>query len=202
MPVGSAPCWSLPVSLIAFGCLGAAAAQGAVLNFEGLADSTPVDGIYAAQGVTFTGTVALTSGISLNEFEFPPASGMGVASDDGGPVSGTFTTPVTSLSASFTYVAPVTLRGFDATDTEVVMMSSAFAENFVSSGNPANEVLSLSHAGGIHRFSIEGLPAGYSFAMDDFSFTPVPEASSAAVVGAALGAFAWFRRVRPGSRNA
>ena len=203
MPVGSASRRSLPVGLVALGCLGAVAAQGAVLDFEGLADATSVGGTYAAQGVSFSNARVLTAGLSLNEFDFPPTSGSNAVFDDGGPVSGTFSTPVSSLSGYFTYSARVTLRAFDTSNVELLSVSSAFTENYVSSGTGSpNELLSLSFPGGISSFRIEGERAGSSFVMDDFAFTPVPEASSAAVVGAALGAFAWFRRSRRGSRNA
>ncbi len=48
-------------------------AAGAVVDFEGLNDLDPVSAQYA--GLTFTNATALTAGMSLNEFEFPPQLG-------------------------------------------------------------------------------------------------------------------------------
>jgi hypothetical protein len=192
---------SMPAGWLALGCLCAAAVQGAILDFDGLNDLDPVGSSYAAQGVTFNNAVVLKAGMSLNDFEFPPRSGLNVASDDGGPISGAFSTPVSSLWGYFTYSVQITWHGFDASNTEVVSTSSLFLENFVGSGDPPNELLGLSFPGGIYSFRIDGDPQGGSFVMDDFGFTPIPEASSTAVVVAALGAFALFRRGRFGSRK-
>ncbi len=175
-------------------CLGTLAAHAAVLDFEDLTDGGSVGATYAVQGVTFDGATARTASISLNELEFPPASGLNVVEGDVLPVTGVFSTPVSSLSAYFTYVSPIIIRGFDAAHVEVASESSAFGENFVSSGNAPNELLSLSFPGGIYSFSIETDPAGGSFVFDDFTFAPVPEASSTALVAALLGGFALLRR--------
>lgn len=170
------------------------ALHGGVVSFDGLLDMDSVGPAYATQGVTFDHAVVLGAGLSLNEVEFPPSSGSNVASDDGAPITGVFGTPASFLSGRFTYTVPITIRGYDASHVEVLSVTSAFLSNTASSGNPPNELLSLSFPAGIHSFRIEGDPLGGSFALDDFTFTTVPEASSAAAAGMALAAFAVFRR--------
>ncbi len=54
--------------LVVFG--GRADTAQVTLNFEGFPDSVILTTQYP--GVTFTNAIILTSGISLNEFEFPP----------------------------------------------------------------------------------------------------------------------------------
>src|SRR5690349_13625544 len=83
----------------------------AILDFEGLADGELITSQFP--GLTFSNSVALQAGVGLNEFEFPPVSGNTVISDDGGLISIMFATPVTSVSAYFTYLVPLTLRAFD-----------------------------------------------------------------------------------------
>ena len=67
-----------------------------VLGFESLPGGTPVGGSFP--GLTFANAVALTAGISLNEFEFPPHSDHNVAFDEGGPVTVQFANTVGSFS--------------------------------------------------------------------------------------------------------
>jgi hypothetical protein len=157
--------------------------HAATIDFEGLGDSTILTNQYP--GLTFTNTIILTAGISLNEFDFPPHSGTNVASDNNGPISIAFSAPITSFSGYFTYVEPLTLDGFDASDTEVASAVSAYSSNDALVGDPGsspNEFLSLSFAGGMSSVTITGDPAGGSFVMDDAQYTPaatpVPEPSS------------------------
>jgi len=146
------------------------------LDFEGLADSTAVTNQYAALGVTFSGPTVLTAGISLNESEFPPHSGLNVVFDDGGPIAGVFSTPVTGFGGFFTYVSELTMTAYDAGNNVVVSAVSLFSDNTVSSGNPPNESMDISFGGGIWGFRISGENLGSSFVMDDFHFTPMQEA--------------------------
>ena len=71
-------------SLIELGVAGRSA-NAATIDFEGFPDSTVLTSQYL--GLTFANTIVLTSGISLNEFELPPHSGVNVASDNNGPVT-------------------------------------------------------------------------------------------------------------------
>jgi hypothetical protein len=163
-----------------------ATASAITLDFEGLTDSTILTTQYP--GVTFSNTIILTSGISLNEFEFPPYSGVNVASDNAGPITIDFADPITSFSGYFTYVEPLTLAGFDATDTEVVSAESLFSSNDALFGDPGsspNEFIQVSDASGLSRVTITGDPGGGSFVMDDAAYTSgdstVPEPGSIAL---------------------
>jgi len=151
------------------------------IDFEGLNDSDPVTNQYP--GLNFSNTIALSAGISLNEFEFPPHSGTNVVSDNGGPISIVFAIPVLSFSGYFTYVEPLTLVGFDALNNQVASAASAFSSNDALFGDPGsspNEFLQVSFAGGISSVTITGDPLAGSFVMDDITYTTasVPEPSS------------------------
>lgn len=164
---------SLPVLLFLLG-FSQTAAHASTINFEGPPDSTIVTNQYA--GLTFSNAIILTAGISLNEFEFPPNSGVNVLSDNGGPITITFATPVTSVSGYFTYLTGLTLTAFNASSTQVGLATSAFSSNLALSGVPGstpNEFLQLSFAGGISSLTISGDPAGGSFVLDDLSYQPL-----------------------------
>ena len=142
------------------------------INFEGPSDSTFISTQYP--GVTFSNAIILKSGISLNELDFPPRSGVNVASDSGGGMSLIFSTPVQNFLAYFTYTVPVTLQAFDSSNRLLTSVRSLFATNTVSGGvlgsNP-NELIQVASAPGLSRVVITGDPAGSSFVLDDASFT-------------------------------
>lgn len=61
-------------ALVLFQCLVPTSTAGAVfLDFEEMMDGELVSNQYA--GLTFSSTVVLSAGVSLNEFEVPPRSG-------------------------------------------------------------------------------------------------------------------------------
>jgi hypothetical protein len=163
---------------------GSGAQADTTLNFEGFPDSTILTTQYP--GLTFT------NGISLNEFEFPPHSGVNVVSDNNGPITIDFSMPTTSFSGYFTYVEPLTLDAFNASDTEVSTATSKFSNNLACLGGPPcpgdpgsspNEFIELGFAGGISSVTIMGDPLGGSFTMDDMSYTSaVPEPNSVFLV--------------------
>jgi len=148
------------------------------ITFEGLADGTHLFSQFP--GLTFNNAVVLTSGVSLDEFEFPGHSGVNVASDDSGPVSIVFTTPAVSFDAFFTYSTLITVSGFDSQHHQVVATSSSFTNNEGLSGVPGsspNEFLRIAFPGGIAGVTISGGPLGGSFVFDDarvVSNTPEP----------------------------
>lgn len=150
-----------------------ATSESATINFEGLSDGEIVTTQY--NGVNFTNSVNLTSGISLNELDFPPYSGVNVVSDDGGFMSLQFSSPVSNFGGYFTYSHALTLAGYDASDNQVVTSSSLFSNNTISSGslgsNP-NEFISLAGFSGISKITITGDVSGGSFALDDVTYTP------------------------------
>lgn len=168
--------FSLAGSLLALIGLSSLGANATTIDFEGFPDSTILTTQYP--GLTFTNTIILTAGISLDEIDFPPHSGTNVASDNTGPITIDFAAPITSFSGYFTYAEPLTLDALDAGSTEVASAISLYSENLVSSGNPPNELISVAFAGGFSSVTITGDPAGDSFTMDDITYGAVPEPDS------------------------
>lgn len=174
-------------------------ARAATITFEGLSDSTIVTSQYP--DLTFSNAIILSSGVSLNELEFPPESGVNVVSDNGGPISISFASPILSFSARFTYIEPLTLAAFDASATLVDSTISAFSSNDALFGDPGsspNELLQLSYAGGISEVTISGDPLGGSFVMDDVTYETAPavasEPSSFSTLFSGLAALLVIRR--------
>ena len=133
------------------------------IDFEGLPDSTIVTNQYP--NLTFNNTIILTSGITLNEFEFPPHSGVNVASDNGAPIQITFASPQSTIQAFFTYTRPITIQAFDSTSHLLGSVSSnpACASNMALSGTPGclpNEPLTIANLGAVSSITITGDPAG------------------------------------------
>lgn len=150
-------------------------AHAVTIDFEGLADSTPVVDQFAAMGLTFADATVLTAGISLNEFEFPPHSGENVVFDDGDAILLAFDAGINVIEVAgfFTYSVPITLTAFDADGNIVDTATSAFSSNLGLSGDlgsTPNEFLSVSFSGGIASVLIEGDSSGSSFTLDDLSF--------------------------------
>jgi len=184
-----------------------AKAAAITLDFEGFPDST----ILATQypGLTFTNAIILTAGISLNEFEFPPRSGVNVVSDNGGPMTIDFSTPVTSFGGYFTYLEPLTLDAFNAGNNQVASTKSLFSDNLAclagppcsgDSGSSPNEFLQMSDAGGISSVTITGDPAGGSFTLDDATYvtamkTAVPEPGTVLLLLIGTIGFVSLRRI-------
>jgi len=179
-------------------------AAATTIGFEGLSDGTSVDNSYAASGVTFTNALVLTAGISLNEVDFPPRSGQNVVLDNGGPITLSFSSLINSFSAYFTYVTSMQAVAYDDSSNQVDLVSSLFTDNSTPSGNPSNELLSLSYANGIRTIVLTGDPGGSSLVMDDVDFTageiqnppgnPVPEPQSFWLIGTGIVTFYQARR--------
>jgi hypothetical protein len=172
----------LPATVVFLAIL-PSALQAGTIDFESLPDGTLVTTQYP--GLIFTNAIALTAGISLNEFEFPPRSGTTVISDFGGSLSIAFRTPIASFGGYFTYLVPLTLLALDAGGNPVASASSAFGTNLAClagapcSGYPGsspNEWIKVGFTGGIARIIITGNLEGESFALDDAIYTStVPE---------------------------
>lgn len=152
------------------------------IDFEALSDGEIVSNQFS--GIIFSNATALSSGISLNELEFPPHSGTNVVFDDGGYLTLGFTSPISSFSGYFTYAEPLSIQGFDSLNILRVSTNSQFTNNLLLSGvigSSPNELLSLNYSGNISKIIIAGNPGGGSFVMDDMAFiysTTVPEPSS------------------------
>lgn len=175
------------------------------VDFDSLSNAEAVATQFA--GMVFTNTSVLTAGVSLNESEFPPRSGTNVGFDNGGPMTIDFTAPVLSFKAYFTYLQPLFISAFNASNTLVGSVSSLYSSNLAISGDPGslpNELLELSYAGGIKSISISGAPLGGSFVLDDvsvetLSISTVPEPAYLAVlVIGFVGLAAASRRLRQG----
>lgn len=173
-------------------------ANPVTINFEGLPDSTVLTNQYL--GLTFSNAIILTAGIGLNEFELPPHSGSNVASDNNGPITIEFSTPITTFSGYFTYVEPLTLAALNASINQVASAVSAFSSNDALFGDPGsspNEFIQVTFAGGFSSITITGDPAGSSFAIDDIAYTPaVPEPHLVFLSFIGLAAIAAFRNIR------
>ena len=150
-------------------------ANTTVINFDNLADSAAVTSQFL--GLTFSNTTALTAGISLNELDFPPLSGNNVVTDDSGPISIVFASPVDSVGGYFTHTTPVTLQVFNTANTQLGSTSTLYSGNLISSGNPPNEFLTLAFSGSIKTVKITGDPAGFSFTLDNLTYSTPPSAS-------------------------
>lgn len=121
-------------------------AHATVINFEGLLDGTDVATQYTGLGVTFANAQAITSGLSLNEFEFPPHSGVNVVYDTGSGIRLSFASPVTQLGGFFTYATRLTLLAFDSQGTQIASASSLFVDNLALSGSPGASPMSSSRS--------------------------------------------------------
>jgi hypothetical protein len=175
------------VSGLALGVMLLARPSGAApitINFDNLADSDVISTQYT--GLTFSNAMALTAGISLNEFDFPPRSGFNVASDSGGPMRIDFGTLVSGVGGYFTYSESLVLSAFGAGGVLLGSVPSAFSANSVSSGGAPNEFLQLAF-NDIAYVTFSGNPLGGSFALDDLTYSPaqtspVPEPGTLSLV--------------------
>lgn len=163
------------------------------IDFESLMDLEAVTNQFAADHVTFSNAIALTAGMSLNEFEFPPRSGQTVVSDDGGPMMISFSVPFQSIEGYFTYATPITLTAFsDAAGTIPISggsVMSLFGSNLALSGDGGsspNEFLQLAGIGPIGSIKITGDRLGGSFTLDDLNGAPIPEPASVLLLGSGL----------------
>ena len=170
-----------------------------VVNFESFLDGDLLTN--QIPGITFTNTTIYSSGISLNEFEFPPRSGTNVASDFGGPITISFDVSLSAFSAYFTYLGPLTVTAFNASHIQLGSVTSLFASNLGISGDPGsspNELLQFSGTG-IRSVTITGQIGGGSFTMDDLGFTPgtttaTPEPRTALLTATLLACAAAIQR--------
>jgi hypothetical protein len=151
--------------------------NAASIDFEGLSDGQLVTSEYA--GITYGNATVAQAGLSLNEFEFPPNSGVNVVYDSAGPISISFESPVNFFSAFFTYQVPLEIVVYETGHHMLGSVSSAFSSNLALSGDAGsspNERLSIFQQN-ISQIEVLGSPSGMSFVMDDVSFgstTPIP----------------------------
>ncbi len=140
-------------------------AQNATASFEGLPDGA----VTQLSGLQFTNTAVVTAGVSLNELDFPPHSGVKVAFDSGGPITIAFPSPVAAFGAYFNYRTSLTVQAYDASSNLLATATSHYSSNLAISGvsgSTPNEFLQVSSTN-IARVTISGNPNGASFSMDD-----------------------------------
>jgi hypothetical protein len=161
-----------------------ARASADVISFETRADGlTPflegddVGAEFADLGITFANALVATPSLNtlLFDGETPAYSGSNLVIDNGAPISLTFGAPIVAFSGYFTYFAPFTLQAFDLADMPLAPISSLFGANYTSSGNAPDELLSIAYAAGISRVLLTGDPNGFSFTLDNVSFTPAAD---------------------------
>lgn len=152
--------------------------SAATIDFESFNDGDVLSNQLA--GVTFTDLAILTSGSSLNEFEFPPRSGVNVATGTASSSSIAFSNALSSFGGYFIYLGGLTIDFYHGA-TLLGSVSSAFADNFVSSGHAPNEFLQFVATGGS---AITSIVLTGTFTLDDMSYVastnqpPVPEPAS------------------------
>lgn len=184
----------LSLCLLLLPCLSSAT----TLNFEDLADQAVVTNQYAAQGVTFSNALALKSGLSLNDFDFPPHSGLSVISDNGnGPLQIFFSTPETLVSLWITYNSGLTVKYFDSVGTLQGVFAPPGAMN-----TPTGAQFSIPFSGVSRLDIVPG--SGFSVTIDDLSFVAVnavPEPATASLLSLGMLALC-YRRSKTASSKA
>lgn len=185
--------------------LGAAQAAIVTYDFEAFMDTEILTGQLA--GLTFSNATVLTAGVTLNEFEFPPASGINAVETVGGPLTIVFSSPVFSVSGLFTYGTELTFEAFDGA-TSLGFVTSASLDNRLLSGSTfTNELLSFANSSGlISSVVITGAISSEAFVLDNLTvdsgnLTTVPEPATLALLAGVLGVGVlpggWMRRRRP-----
>jgi hypothetical protein len=189
-------------------------AQTTTQNFEGFADNTALTS--QISGLTFTGASVYTSGISLNEAQYPPHSGVNaVTNTAGNSITITFATPIPTVSGYFTYSGALTVQAFNASAVQVASATSHYGNNTALNGalgSSPNELISVSSAGGIASITITTTAGVNSFTLDDLTYgsviiTTVPTVSVPAMGGlvfllALAGCLAAGRQARAGGMAA
>ena len=154
----------LGFSLVLFGYFICTFQAGAItIDFEAVPDSTEVGDFYASSGIHFADAVALTAGISLNEFDYPPHSGSVAVADDGSPIIVTFDQPVGNISAWFAHSEQLNFTAYSAGGGTIGTYVDPTISNLGS-----DELISLNFSG-VSSLEISATDPS-TYIMDDLSF--------------------------------
>lgn len=146
------------------------------IDFEAYTDNTPLTNEEA--GLTFSGGVILTAGVSLNEFDFPPTSGVNVLGALSGTLDIALDTPATGFSGYFSHLEELTFSGYDSLHNLLFSIATA------NSSNLGGSTLISHSADGLALLSITGAQ-GLGFTLDDLdiqSAAAIPEPGSLALL--------------------
>jgi hypothetical protein len=170
----------------------ASAASNVSIDFESLALDEFVTNQFADQLVIFGNAVTLVSGISLNEIDFPPTSGVNVISGLGaGPLGAAFVQPAHFVAFSITTADTAVVRYYDTTAT--LLGQSLVDANLGSSSRVEFDTAGQVIAG--LTFSSLATNNAFFLTVDDFEAAiPEPSALLAMAVGLLPIAFAVRRR--------
>ena len=147
--------------------LSSVTASATLLDFESLADLDPVTTQYSPQGIEFDNAIALTSGFSLNEFDFPPHSGTVAIGDNGiSPLQIRFLQPSKDISGWFTYGAQLTISAYDSLNGLLGIVNSFGTSNL---GTSTLINIGLNN---VSRLSFVNSTIG-NFIVDDLNFTKI-----------------------------
>lgn len=189
MPNKTAQTFILMVAVLGL-LLAPCCAYATDIDFETIADQVAVGNSYAADGVIFNNALSLTAGFSLNEFDYPPHSGVRAVGDSGGPMEMVFTNPITAFSGWFTWAAPIELDIY--LDNNFTLFLGSIITTSDNLGF-SQQVGLIDLAGTFQSIRILELdPSSQGMIMDDLSFTPaetpVPEPSTLVLLGTACAA--------------
>jgi uncharacterized protein (TIGR03437 family) len=141
------------------------------LSFENLTDGTLLTNQFP--DITFENTTIATAGVSLNELEFPPYSGSNVIVNGSKAVTITFSIPIRSFEAYFTYESRLSILAFNLNGDQVGSALSKFESNLAldsASDAKPNEMIGLTSQQGIAKVVISIAASGASFTLDDVEY--------------------------------
>lgn len=156
-------------------------ASANLIDFDNLEDfAVATSGI---SGVDIEGLVALSAGLSLNEFQFPPRSGSIAATNESSEVIFVFGPRIFSFSAYFSYVEPFQLFAYGVNGENLGIFPSAKNSHFADGDSLVNfihEEIKIFAEEPISKIIISS-DSTYSYVVDDVTFshvTQVPELST------------------------
>lgn len=152
--------------------LAAPAVQATTLDFEGFGDNTAL--VNQIPGFTFTDATIYSAGLSLNDVDFPPHSGINVVTALNSAVNIAFATPQSFVSAFFSFGDALTLVARDAGNNILTTVNSVGATVLGDW-----EQISVS----IANISSLSISSASPFTLDDLT---VPEPSSLALAAVGL----------------